>query len=120
MHRKLNHLGFTPYTEECALSLAIECNVPSDAMIPSHVRLVHYGENIFESFGYSDGGYEEHMADDQVKFRVKALESQLRDWRASVPLSAAEICEYSEIMHPYFAQLRFKALFSAIYGMWLK
>lgn len=85
-------MPFTPYVEECALSLAAECHIPTDAMIPYHVRLLHYGEDVNEIFGYSDSNYPQQMTEDRLMVSVKALRIQFRDIKASIPPSVAANC----------------------------
>lgn len=85
MCRKQQPLTFTPYMEECALSLQEDSEVESDKILIYYVRLLRIFNDVYTEFQYGDSNHTLSMSDDKVQVLVKSLEAQLSSWRASLP-----------------------------------
>lgn len=90
MCRKQQPLTFTPYMEECALSLQEDSEVESDKMLIYYVRLLRIFNEVYNEFEYGDPDHTLSMSDDKVQVLVKTLEAQLSSWRASLPPGLAQ------------------------------
>jgi len=83
---KPNLLAYTDYMTRCAVSLADEMEVPSDAWLMHAIRLQHIAEQINEAF-HSEASEDlltgEHL---RLQMYIKTFRSQLEEWRGSVEL----------------------------------
>lgn len=90
MCHKQQPLTFTPYMEECALSLQQESEVESEKILIHYVGLLRIFNEVYDEFQYGESDHTLSMSDDKVQVLVKSLEAQLSSWRASLPPGLAQ------------------------------
>lgn len=90
MCRKQPPLIFTPYMEQCALSLREDSEVESDKTLLYFVQVLRIINEVYQVFEYGDPDHSLSMGDDKVQVVVRVLEGQLHTWRTNLPPELAD------------------------------
>lgn len=88
--RKVGTLKYTPYLEECALTLRRESSLPSDEILIHFVRLIHHAENVCDTFDYDSTHSVPHIPEEQLQFYVRSFNATLDSITAQIPAFLAK------------------------------
>lgn len=81
---------YSQYLADCASSLAVDPQFPSDPYLLYYVGSMHVAEQVAQTFDHGCNGKVAEMNDDKIHVLVKALEKQLDDWTASLPITVSQ------------------------------
>lgn len=83
--RKPSSLKYTPYLDECAMSLNKNPEHPSDLNLVHELQHFRVAESVTEAFDHSSGNSVQDMGDGKLKILVRALVLQLDNSFSSLP-----------------------------------
>lgn len=98
--RKPSPLKFTPYLDECALSLNKDPQYPSDLNLVHELQYFRVAEAVTEAFDHSSKDSVQDLGDGKIKILVRALVMQLDNSFSSLPapVRTNRKCWWSTIM----------------------